>query len=76
VATSALGAGDGLGRTSGHVRLHVATTYRTPSEEQPPLSSSSQDVAPDPDLAAEQVAVTDLYRRLDAARELAVTRFR
>ncbi|CCH89635.1 DNA/RNA helicase, superfamily I [Modestobacter italicus] len=40
------------------------------------MSSSSQGVAPDPDLAAEQTAVTDLYRRLDAARELAVTRFR
>ena len=67
---------EALGRTAGHVRLQVATTHRTPSEEQPPLSSSSQDVSPDPDLAAEQGCVTDLYRRLDAARELAVTRFR
>jgi DNA helicase IV len=40
------------------------------------LSSSSRDVAPDPDLTAEQVAVADLYRRLDATRAHAVTRFR
>ncbi|WP_369141020.1 HelD family protein [Modestobacter versicolor] len=40
------------------------------------MSSSPPDAAPDPALAAEQTAVTDLYRRLDAARELAVTRFR
>ena len=44
------------------------------------MSSSSPHLAADPtpdaDLVAEQSAVTDLYRRLDAARELAVTRFR
>jgi DNA helicase IV len=45
------------------------------------LSSASPGLAadavvPDPDLVTEQLAVTDLYRRLDAARELAVTRFR
>src|SRR3712207_5810282 len=38
--------------------------------------SSTSSATTDPDLAAEQTAVTDLYRRLDAARELAVTRFR
>src|SRR3954462_3094891 len=42
-----------------------------------PVLSSTSSAAPSvPDLAAEQTAVTDLYRRLDAARELAVTRFR
>ncbi|MCZ2840001.1 HelD family protein [Modestobacter sp. VKM Ac-2985] len=40
------------------------------------MSSPSQDAAPEPAVSAEQAAVTDLYRRLDAARELAVTRFR
>ncbi|MCU1620162.1 MAG: helD [Modestobacter sp.] len=40
------------------------------------MSSSSRDVAPDPDLATEQIAVADLYRRLDATRAHAVTRFR
>ena len=30
----------------------------------------------DPDVQAEQTAVTDLYRRLDDARDLAVTRFK
>ncbi|HEV7869907.1 MAG TPA: helicase [Modestobacter sp.] len=56
-----------------HVR---AQPLRTDPEEQHPLSSSSRDVAPDPDLTAEQVAVADLYRRLDATRAHAVTRFR
>src|SRR3954451_9116906 len=42
----------------------------------PVLSSTSPALAPAPDLAAEESAVADLYRRLDAARELAVTRFR
>src|SRR3954451_10277194 len=40
------------------------------------LSSTSPAVTQDPEPAAEQTAVADLYRRLDAARELAVTRFR
>ena len=40
------------------------------------MSSSPPDAAPDPELAAEQTEVSDLYRRLDAARQLAVTRFR
>ncbi len=38
------------------------------------MSSSSRDVVPHPDLAAEQEHVTGLYRRLDAARARAVTR--
>jgi DNA helicase IV len=40
------------------------------------LSSTSSAVAPDPELAAEQTAVADLYRRLDATRAHALTRFR
>ncbi|WP_369134693.1 helicase [Modestobacter sp. I12A-02662] len=40
------------------------------------MSSPSPSVPDAADLPAEQTAVTDLYRRLDAARELAVTRFR
>ncbi|WP_222270773.1 HelD family protein [Modestobacter marinus] len=40
------------------------------------MSSASPLVPDAPDLQAEQTAVTDLYRRLDDARELAVTRFR
>src|SRR3712207_9195976 len=40
------------------------------------LSSTSSPVPSDPELATEQVAVADLYRRLDAARAHAVTRFR
>ncbi|MGY1792749.1 HelD family protein [Geodermatophilus sp. SYSU D00525] len=44
------------------------------------MPASPSDVAPDPGLdtevALEQVYVTDLYRRLDAARELASTRWR
>ena len=40
------------------------------------MSSTSPAHRPDPELTSEQTAVTDLYRRLDAARELAVTRFR
>src|SRR3954471_24103946 len=45
-------------------------------QELPELPSTSPPVTHDPEVAAEQTAVTDLYRRLDAARELAVTRFR
>src|SRR4051812_10999926 len=45
-------------------------------QELPELSSTSPPVTHDPEVAAEQTAVADLYRRLDAARELAVTRFR
>src|SRR5919202_1050817 len=40
------------------------------------LSSTSSAVVPDPALSTEQASVDDLYRRLDDARELAVTRFR
>ncbi|MGY1780268.1 HelD family protein [Geodermatophilus sp. SYSU D01036] len=46
------------------------------------MPASPSDVVPDPDLASardlalEQEYVTDLYRRLDAARELASTRWR
>jgi DNA helicase IV len=40
------------------------------------LSSTSSAVDPDPDLTAEQAAVADLYRRLDATRAHALTRFR
>jgi DNA helicase IV len=40
------------------------------------LSSTSPAVPSDPDLVVEQAAVADLYRRLDATREHAVTRFR
>ncbi|MCU1620008.1 MAG: helD, partial [Modestobacter sp.] len=40
------------------------------------MSSTSSAVAPDPELAAEQTAVADLYRRLDATRAHALTRFR
>src|SRR4051794_8474396 len=45
-------------------------------QELPELPSTSPPVTHDPEVAAEQTAVADLYRRLDAARELAVTRFR
>ena len=38
--------------------------------------SPGTDPASGPELAAEQVAVTDLYRRLDANREHAVYRFK
>ncbi len=40
------------------------------------MSSTPSSDVPHPELAAERAAVADLYRRLDAARELAVTRFR
>ena len=40
------------------------------------MSSTSSAVPLDPELAAEQTAVADLYRRLDATRAHAVTRFR
>jgi DNA helicase IV len=40
------------------------------------LSSTSPTVPSDPELTAEQAAVADLYRRLDATRAHAVTRFR
>ncbi|MEU2348701.1 helicase [Modestobacter sp. NPDC049651] len=39
-------------------------------------TSVGTDAQPDSDLAREQTAVDDLYRRLDDARELAVTRFK
>src|SRR4051812_15704918 len=65
-----------------HVWLPVATEHAARSRTRhlprssTPLSSPSPLVPDAPDLQAEQTAVTDLYRRLDDARELAVTRFK
>ncbi|MGR7023211.1 HelD family protein [Geodermatophilus sp. URMC 62] len=40
------------------------------------MPATPSDVVPDPELASEQEYVTDLYARLDAARELATRRLR
>ena len=56
-----------------------ASTMAGPSREpteRSALPSTRSDVAPDPELATEQEYVTDLYARLDGARDLAARRLR